>query len=718
MPRLSKKDIDKEKRIRRLKHAFDAYSQQKKIYEESLQSNEPLEKPLIRKTAKRFNISYDFLRRRISTGVAVDAKPGRPPLLTIEEENELKNWIFEMSDRRFAISRVRVIQMATQMVAAKCRKKGKQIKPLTARWWRGFKGRHPDVVKRRTDELQNARGEALVYKRVKHFYDSFKDVIENYNIDPSRLWNADECGIQIDAPLRETFTKKGRKKVHVKTTGNRTLITLMGCGSATGNSIPPALVFPGKKLTKAMLKGAPTGTVAMCTENGYFTAKAFKQYLDHFAKHSRPTEQSPVLLVIDGFAGHIDADVLSHAKKLNILIECFPSHSTHALQPMDVGIFSSFKSYYRRRYAEWIEKHSDQKLLKEDFASLMCEPFYMAFRALNLISAFSATGLYPMEPEKAFIKCRVWKEDLAMIEVEQQEYKQKLKRAIDNDQSDTEDEYSDSEIDESSDEEDDSKEQEEEGNEEEPIDEDFLITEFTNDLQANDFMNNDDDAVQIVYPLSILAEAVSQTADQSQNTSAFADILVVPSSNQNQKRGKKRKVSVLATEHFLTQDNIIETLTQEKEGKRKKKEEQEEKKKEKERKKKAKEEEKIRKNQIKDLIKSGEITACRCRSVCSAKKRPACRCGNKCGPYCNCPCKKDDQSQTSTSGSTVLDDTPSQSSSHCINCDQPIENIAEALRCNDCHGMCHQKSDCCVRGTYRDVPYIRCWKCQNKFQRV
>ncbi len=56
------------------------------------------------------------------------------------------------------------------------------------------------------------------------------------------------------SPPRETYASK---RVYVKTTGNWTMITLMGCRSATGNFVPPALVFPGKKLTKNMIKDAP-----------------------------------------------------------------------------------------------------------------------------------------------------------------------------------------------------------------------------------------------------------------------------------------------------------------------------------------------------------------------------------------------------------------------------------------------------------------------------
>ena len=83
----------KEKRVQQLQKAIDYYNNRKKLWEGS--SDEPSMrnnklKPRIRATAKRFNVNYYSLRRRLNCGVAVDAHAGRPTHFTVEEEKELK----------------------------------------------------------------------------------------------------------------------------------------------------------------------------------------------------------------------------------------------------------------------------------------------------------------------------------------------------------------------------------------------------------------------------------------------------------------------------------------------------------------------------------------------------------------------------------------------------------------------------------------------------
>ncbi len=62
------------------------------------------------------------------------------------------------------------------------------------------------------------------------------------------------------------------------------------------------------------------------------------------------------------------------------------------------GIFTPLKNYYRQNYSQWCEKH--QKLLKEDFAGMMRDPFYESFKPRNLISAFQAMEIYPPKESK------------------------------------------------------------------------------------------------------------------------------------------------------------------------------------------------------------------------------------------------------------------------------------------------------------------------------
>jgi hypothetical protein len=141
--------------------------------------------------------------------------------------------------------------------------------------------------------------------------------------------------------------------------------------------VPPAIVSPGKKITQDIMKDAPIGSLCMCTDTGYFNSKTFIRYLDHFAANTNPTKEKPVLLILDGFRGHVNVETIQHAMILNIVVVCLPSHTTHVLQPMDVGIFSPFKNYYRKKHAGWCTKHLSQRLLKEDFCVSMTEAYYM-----------------------------------------------------------------------------------------------------------------------------------------------------------------------------------------------------------------------------------------------------------------------------------------------------------------------------------------------------
>jgi hypothetical protein len=83
---------------------------------------------------------------------------------------------------------------------------------------------------------------------------------------------------------------------------------------------------------------------------------------------------------------------------------------------MNVGIFLPSKGITETNIQIGMKSYPGQKLLKDDFSALMRELFYEVFKTTNLVSAFEATYLFPLNPEKVFIKCRNWKEGPEMIE--------------------------------------------------------------------------------------------------------------------------------------------------------------------------------------------------------------------------------------------------------------------------------------------------------------
>ena len=76
----------------------------------------------------------------------------------------------------------------------------------------------------------------------------------------------------------------------------------------------------------------------------------------------------------------------------------FPSHSTHTLQPLDVGIFGPLSSYYSSELVR--HQQRSQGLLpvvKADFYGLFKSAYASSFTEANIYSAFEATGIWPMD---------------------------------------------------------------------------------------------------------------------------------------------------------------------------------------------------------------------------------------------------------------------------------------------------------------------------------
>ena len=54
------------------------------------------------------------------------------------------------------------------------------------------------------------------------------------------------------------------------------------------------------------------------------------------------------LLILDGHTSHCSLQFLAAAEKTRIIILCLPSHTTHVLQPCDVGVFSPLATFYKK----------------------------------------------------------------------------------------------------------------------------------------------------------------------------------------------------------------------------------------------------------------------------------------------------------------------------------------------------------------------------------
>jgi hypothetical protein len=77
------------------------------------------------------------------------------------------------------------------------------------------------------------------------------------------------------------------------------------------------------------------------------------------------------LLVLDGHGSHVTLRVVCKATKIGLDVISLPSHTSHALQPLDVAVFSPFKCAFCRYRDVWTAKNRRSKPQKEDLVQWM-----------------------------------------------------------------------------------------------------------------------------------------------------------------------------------------------------------------------------------------------------------------------------------------------------------------------------------------------------------
>lgn len=74
--------------------------------------------------------------------------------------------------------------------------------------------------------------------------------------------------------------------------------------NACGNFVPPMIIFPRKNLAQDLMDGAPPGSIAGCHPSGWIQSHLFTGWFQHFIKFTKPSEEHPIVLVLDGHYTH------------------------------------------------------------------------------------------------------------------------------------------------------------------------------------------------------------------------------------------------------------------------------------------------------------------------------------------------------------------------------------------------------------------------------
>ena len=238
---------------------------------------------------------------------------------------------------------------------------------------------------------------------IKDWFELVEQTKARYGICDDDVYNFNEAGFmmgKITTQLVVTgLERRGRPKSLQP--GNREWATLIAGINAAGWSIPPFIILTGQYHLSAWYEDAaiPRDWAIAVSDNGWTTNKLGVEWLKHFNAHTKArTIGARRLLILDGHESHQSLEFQDLCKESNIYTLCMPPHSSHLLQPLDVGCFSPLKRAYSHEVESLIRDHINH-ITKLEFLPAIKVAYDRSFTPTNIRSAFQGAGLAPHQPD-------------------------------------------------------------------------------------------------------------------------------------------------------------------------------------------------------------------------------------------------------------------------------------------------------------------------------
>ena len=178
----------------------------------------------------------------------------------------------------------------------------------------------------------------------------------------------------------------------------------MPCVSASGKAYKPVIEFPGIQPHYRKVNGVLQGlhdVLPKCYLHyrevpGADSAIVYDWAQNFVAETSELRKNGQhLLLVLGGYSAHIQFKTLNYFRRNRVIFIALPSHSSHRLQPLDVTVFNSYKSFLQAFL------HSAARV----------KSVLNAFNLASLITHAYDKSMTISNIRSGFFKCGTWDDD-------------------------------------------------------------------------------------------------------------------------------------------------------------------------------------------------------------------------------------------------------------------------------------------------------------------
>ncbi|RYC80031.1 hypothetical protein BFJ63_vAg17088 [Fusarium oxysporum f. sp. narcissi] len=359
----------------------------------------------VRRAADIYKVNHMTLRRR-QNGIQSrrDSIPKSRRLSDLEEQI-IVQFILDLDSRGFPPRLRFVEEIANRLLA------DRDAPPVGKRWAHNFVRRHHDLKTRffRKYDYQRAKCEDPTV--IRNWFRLVANVIAKYGIRSDDIWNFDETGFlmgMIASGMVVTGSER-RSKPKLVQPGNREWITVIQAINAEGQAIQPFIIGAGQYHLANWYQDSnlPGDWAIATTQNGWTDNETGLEWLKHFDRCTAKRSNSRYrLLILDGHESHHSIELERYCEEKKIIRLCMPPHSSHLLQPLDVGCFSVLKKAYGREI-EHLIRCSITHVSKTEFFPAFHAAHEATMTERNIRGAFKGAGLVPLDPENVISKLDV-----------------------------------------------------------------------------------------------------------------------------------------------------------------------------------------------------------------------------------------------------------------------------------------------------------------------
>ena len=109
--------------------------------------------------------------------------------------------------------------------------------------------------------------------------------------------------------------------------------------NAAGIFLPPFIIYKAKLLHAEWCTDGLKDAVYTVSPSKWMEAEQFVQWFKSIFLKYKINLDGPKILFLDGHNSHISVKLIHLAIENQVHLLCNPAHTSHALQPFDVGVF-------------------------------------------------------------------------------------------------------------------------------------------------------------------------------------------------------------------------------------------------------------------------------------------------------------------------------------------------------------------------------------------